>query len=313
MAEVIGSKPLAVAERPAATLSYVLITPARNESAFIAKVIESVVQQTVRPLKWVIVSDGSTDGMDEIVQRYASQHEWIELVRMADGGKRNFAGKVHAFNAGYNRVKELDYDLIGNLDADITFDPSYFAFLVQKFIDDPNLGVAGTPYREGTKIYDYRFTSIEHVSGACQLFQRKCFQDIGGYTPIGSGGIDLVAVLSARANGWKTCTFVEKTCEHHRKVGSAAHTGFRERIHRGRMDYLLGSHPVWELCRSVFQMKNPPYLIGGVLIMWGYIWTMLSVRTKTMPPHLVKFRRREQMRQLKRIVTRALPKQASCD
>jgi glycosyl transferase family 2 len=305
MAEVIGSKPLVVAERPAATLSYVLITPARNESAFIAKVIESVVQQTVRPLKWVIVSDGSTDGMDEIVQRYASQHEWIELVRMADGGKRNFAGKVHAFNAGYNRVKELDYDLIGNLDADITFDPSYFAFLVQKFIDDPNLGVAGTPYREGTKIYDYRFTSIEHVSGACQLFQRKCFQDIGGYTPIGSGGIDLVAVLSARANGWKTCTFVEKTCEHHRKVGSAAHTGFRERIHRGRMDYLLGSHPVWELCRSVFQMKNPPYLIGGVLIMWGYVWTMLSVRTKTMPPHLVKFRRREQMRQLKRIVTRA--------
>jgi poly-beta-1,6-N-acetyl-D-glucosamine synthase len=310
MAEVIGSKLQAVAGLPAASLSYVLITPARNEAAFIAEVIESVVQQTVRPLKWVIVSDGSTDGMDEIVQRYASQHEWIELVRMPDGGKRNFAGKVHAFNAGYDRVKELDYDIIGNLDADITFDPSYFAFLVKKFIDDPELGVAGTPYREGTKTYDYRFTSIEHVSGACQLFRRKCFQDIGGYTPIRSGGIDLVAVLSARDNGWKTCTFVEKTCEHHRKVGSAAHTGFRERIHRGRMDYLLGSHPVWELCRSVFQMKNPPYLIGGVLIMWGYVWTMLSVRAKTMPPHLVKFRRREQMRQLQRIVRRRFTKGA---
>jgi biofilm PGA synthesis N-glycosyltransferase PgaC len=64
--------------------TYVLVTPARNEAQFIESTIQSVVAQTMRPLKWVIVSDGSTDGTDEIVSRYAVAHEWIELLRMPD-------------------------------------------------------------------------------------------------------------------------------------------------------------------------------------------------------------------------------------
>src|ERR1700743_2846166 len=100
-------------------LRYVLITPARNEAQYIELTLRSMVAQTARPLKWVIVSDGSTDGTDEIVQRY-TDHEWIELVRMPERTERHFAGKVHAFNAGLSRLKALDYQVIGNLDADIT-------------------------------------------------------------------------------------------------------------------------------------------------------------------------------------------------
>ena len=80
--------------------TYVLITPARNESKFIELTLQSVVAQTYRPLKWVIVSDGSTDGTDEIVGKYTAEHSWIELVRMPERKERHFAGKVHAFNAG---------------------------------------------------------------------------------------------------------------------------------------------------------------------------------------------------------------------
>src|SRR5215831_20853265 len=155
---------------------YVLITPARDEAEFIELTIKSVVAQTIPPAKWVIVSDGSTDGTDEIVRRHASEHPWIELVRMPERSERDFAGKVHAFNAGYARVRKLPYEVIGSLDADISFDDDYFAFLLHRLEQDCRLGLVGTPFKEASgAVYDYRFVNIEHVSGACQLFRRVCF------------------------------------------------------------------------------------------------------------------------------------------
>lgn len=201
-------------------LTYVLITPARNEAAFIEQTIKSVVGQTLQPLKWVIVSDGSTDGTDDIVKKYATEYQWIELVRMPERTERHFAGKVHAFNGGYERVKDLKYDIIGSLDADISFEEDYFSFLLNKFAENPQLGVGGTPFREGTVQYDYRFSRKEHVSGACQLFKQECFEEIGGYVPIKGGGIDWTAVTTARMKGWKTRTYTEKTCIHHRPIGT---------------------------------------------------------------------------------------------
>ena len=139
---------------------YVLITPARNEVQFIERTIRSVVKQTTRPAKWIIVSDGSTDGTDAMVSKYAAEHEWIELVRMPERRERHFAGKVHAFNAGYARVKDVNYQMIGSLDADISFDEDYFPFLLRKLAEDPALGLVGTPFK-GSETYDYRLVSIE--------------------------------------------------------------------------------------------------------------------------------------------------------
>ena len=192
---------------------YVLITPARNEAEFIELTIKSMVAQTVRPEKWVIVSDGSTDGTDEIVLKYVNDYPWIELVRMPERQERHFAGKVHAFNAGRERLKHVEYAVIGNLDGDLSFDEEHFAFLLRKLAEEPRLGLAGTPFKGHTGIvYDYRYVSIEHVSGACQLFRRECFEEIGGYKPVKGGGIDHIAVITARMKGWKTRTFTEKRC-----------------------------------------------------------------------------------------------------
>jgi biofilm PGA synthesis N-glycosyltransferase PgaC len=278
---------------------YVLITPARNEVDLIEGTLKSVTAQIVPPLKWVVVSDGSTDGTDELVQKYAAQFPWIELARMPERKERNFSGKVQAFRAGQERMAGLEYDVIGNLDADITFEPDYFQFLMGKFAENPKLGVGGTPYREGNWTHDLRYHSSAHVSGACQLFRRECFEQIGGYKPVRSGGIDLIAVWSARAKGWRTQTFPEKICEHHRKMGGAQVTGFKERFHRGRMDYLLGCHPAWEVFRGLYQTRNKPYLIGGFVIISGYFWTALSGVERTMPKELVVLRQGEQMQRLK--------------
>ena len=291
-------------------LTYVIITPARNEEAYIEKTIRSVVSQTVMPKKWIIVSDGSTDGTDEIVKKYKAHHDWIELVRMPEHEDRQFAAKVFAFNAGYQRIINVNYDIIGNLDADLSFEEDYFEFLLDKFSQQPELGVAGTPYTEDeSDQYDYRFTNIEHVSGACQLFRRECFESIGGYIPIKGGGIDWVAVTSARMKGWKTRTFTEKTIFHHRKMGTGKGNLLSARFRLGKEDYYLGSHPLWALLRSFHQMKFKPYVVGGIFIYLGYVTAHLQGTARPIPLGLMKFYRNEQMQRMKKIFAGLMMKQ----
>lgn len=279
--------------------TYVLVTPARNEAAYIELTLKSVVSQQVRPIKWVIVSDGSTDGMDEIVSKYLAGNPWIELVRMPERKERNFAGKVLAFNAGYDRVKDLPFEVIGNLDGDVSFDEGYYEFLLGKFSENSRLGVAGTPFREGSSQYDYRFTDTEHVSGQCQLFRRECFEEIGGYVSRKIGGIDLVAVITARMKGWQTRTFVDKIFVHHRQMNTATQSALMALFKGGRGDYILGSHPVWEFVRCIYQMTRQPLLVGGSLRLAGFTWAWLTRTEKGVPSDLVQFRRAEQMRRLR--------------
>ena len=278
--------------------TYVLITPARNEAEFIEQTLNSVVAQTIRPIKWVIVSDGSTDRTDDIVRKYAADHHWIELVRMPERSERHFAGKVQAFNAGYARVRDLKYDMIANLDADVSFDAGYFSFLLSKLDNDPALGLVGTPFRDDGGHYDYRFVSIEHVSGFCQLFRRACFEEIGGYVPVKAGGVDHIAVLTARMKGWRTRTFTDKVCLHHRKMGSAKHGTLMARLKVGAQDYALGSHPIWELFRTVYQMTKRPFIVGGLMLLAGYVSGLIRRVERPIPCEMVAFRRHEQMRRL---------------
>jgi glycosyltransferase involved in cell wall biosynthesis len=287
-------------ESAAGRLSYVLVTPARNEEAFLENTIRSVIAQTVVPKRWVIVSDGSTDRTDEIARHYAVQHSWMELIRMPEHADRQFAAKVHCFRAGYERVRDLEFDIVGNLDADLTFEPDYVEYLLAKFSENPQLGVAGTPFVEGpSSTYDYRFTNIEHVSGACQLFRRECFESIGGYTPIKGGGIDWVAVTTARMKGWQTRTFTEKTLRHHRIMGTGRASPLGARYSLGQQDYYLGNHPLWQLSRMFYQMKFRPYIVGGLALFWGYAIAGLQRRKKPVPEELVAFIRREQIERLR--------------
>jgi poly-beta-1,6-N-acetyl-D-glucosamine synthase len=281
--------------------SYVLITPARNEAGFIEGAIRSVVAQTVRPAKWVIVSDGSTDGTDEIVERCLPGNPWIELVRMPERRDRHFGAKVASFNAGLSQVGDCAYEVIGNLDADITFEKGYLEFLIRKFAEDARLGVAGTPFVEGKESYDYRFTSVEHVSGACQLFRRDCFEEIGGYKPIKGGGIDWVAVTTARMKGWKTRTFTEMVCHHHRPMGTASSGKLVAWYKLGRQDYYLGGHPLWEVFRSCLQMKNKPYVVGGMFLFLGFAWALITGTERKVDADLVSFHQREQLQRLRKV------------
>jgi poly-beta-1,6-N-acetyl-D-glucosamine synthase len=284
-------------------LRYVIITPARNEERFIELTLQSMVAQTYPPLRWVIVSDGSTDRTDEIVRNYSADYSWIELVRTPERQERHFAGKVYAFNAGFGRVKSLEFDVVGNLDADVSFEPEHFEFLLGKMKETPELGMAGAPFREGSFQYDYRFSNIENVWGGCQLFRRQCYEGIGGYMPLKGGCIDHVAVISARFHGWKTRTFPEKICMHHRTMGTAQHSELRAKFRLGVKDHSVGNHPLWEFVRAIYQMKHRPVVTGGIALWMGYAWALLRGAEVPLSKDLVTFVRREQMQRLKKAVS----------
>jgi glycosyltransferase involved in cell wall biosynthesis len=287
--------------------SYVLVTAARNEERFIRKTIDSVTTQTVLPQKWVIVSDGSTDRTEDIVNQEAATHTWIELVCMPRLASRQFSNSALCLNLGYQRVKNQEFDIIGFLDADISFEKDYFEFLISKFLKFPRLGVAGTPYLEGE--YDISkniFYDRQHVHGACQCFRRKCFEEIGGFIPIQIGGYDKVAVTISRINGWETRSFDENKFVHHRRIGFGGQNILSVRLKYGHKDYILGNHPLWEIFRAIYQMVHKPYFVGGLLLLIGYFFSLLSRKKRPVPAEYIAFHRQEEIRKLKSIFRRFL-------
>jgi len=290
-----------------APLTYVLVTPAHNEEAFIEKTIQSVIQQTVLPLKWVIVDDGSTDKTREIISRYLDKNPWMELVELPHRRDRSFAAKVTAFNAGYEKVKNLRFDVIGNMDADISFGPDHLEFLVQKFAEDPTLGVAGTVFREdGYNSETDSFEGRKHVSGQCQLFRKQCWDEIGGYIPHRAGGIDWMAVVTARMKGWKTESFRERFFFHHRHLGTAERSVLASSFSYGEKDYYLGGHPVWEMFRVAYRTTKPPYIVDGMALGLGYCWAFVRRTPRPVSDELMAFHRKEQMEKLKSILKSVL-------
>lgn len=287
-------------------LAYVLVTPARNEEALIEATIESVVRQTIRPKHWIIVSDGSTDHTDTIVKHYADQHHWIELLRLPEHRDRQFAAKANAFTAAYERLKPLQFDLVGNLDADITLPTDFYEFLLSRFAENSGLGVAGTPFVEDATqpdnhSYAHSAANLTHVSGACQLFRRECFEQVGGYVPIKGGAIDWIAVTTARMLGWQTRTFLERVCFHHRKIGTGNHSPLLVRFHYGRKAYYVGGHPVWETLRGLSQIRERPLVIGGLYFVAGYWWSLINQIKRPVSPELIAFHRAEQLARLRRL------------
>jgi glycosyltransferase involved in cell wall biosynthesis len=284
-------------------MKYVLISPARNEERFITQTLDSVVAQTCLPERWVIVDDGSTDQTAKMVEGYAKRYPWIELVRRVQDPDRNFASKAQAVNSGFERVNSFSFDVVGNLDADVSFEPDYMEFIMQKFSEDPELGLAGTPFIQDGN-YDSSKDSFEgenYVAGPCQLFRRECFQEIGGYVPNRAGGVDWIAAMTTRMKGWKVRSFPEKRFHHHRTLGTAGRGPLRALFSYGEKDYYLGGSGVWELFRVLYRMTKKPFFVGGCALLFGYCWAALRRTKRAVTPELMHFHRREQMKKLRAV------------
>jgi glycosyltransferase involved in cell wall biosynthesis len=284
-------------------MKYLLITAARNEERFIEGTLRSVTSQTWLPEQWLIMDDGSTDRTAEIVRRYSASYPWIQLVTRPERRERSFAGKAQAVNAALERIGTEKPDVVGNLDADITFEPDYMSYLMEKFAEDPHLGVAGTPFKQDGG-YDSTKDSFEgenYVAGPCQLFRYDCFTDIGGYVANRAGGVDWIAVMTARMRGWKVRSFPGKRYHHHRSMGTAERSELAALFSYGEKDYYLGGSPVWQLFRVAYRMTKTPRVLGGLALLFGYSWAALRRVNRPISAELMRFHRADQMRKLKAI------------
>lgn len=283
-------------------MKYALITSARNEESYIRKTLESVIAQTRLPEHWVIIDDGSTDRTAEIVESYVARFPWISLIRRLNRPNRNFAGKAEAVNSGFKYLEMAKFDVVGNLDADVSFEPDLMEFLMQQFATEPQLGVAGVPYIEGA--FDSARDSFEgenFVAGQLQLFRRQCFEEIGGYTKSCAGGIDWIAVMTARMKGWKVRSFAEKRFIHHRVMNTAEQGVIAAHFSYGQKDYYLGGSPLWEIFRIGFRSLKKPYIIGAAAMFCGYCYAALSRMERPVSVELMRFHRHNQLRKLRKI------------
>jgi glycosyltransferase involved in cell wall biosynthesis len=252
---------------------YVLVTAAYNEERFIGKTIESICSQTVKPAKWIIVSDGSTDATDTIVANYCKEYEFIQLHRICEPHPRNFAAQVNAINVGFELLKAVEFDFFGNVDADVSFAPDYYGRLLAEFEHDPMLGLGGGYIHEavnGTFVSRAR-NSTRAVAHAVQLFRRECYEKVGPYLPLPYGGPDWVAEIVARQNGWSVRSFHELPVRHYRRTCSAG--GLLRGLYRqGLMDHSLGCDPMFEVLKCLSRASFSPYVIGALARLSGFVW-----------------------------------------
>jgi glycosyltransferase involved in cell wall biosynthesis len=283
--------------------NYVIITPAHNEATFIAKTINSMVLQTRQPKRWVVVNDASTDGTGKIVDQHEKLHGFIKLVNVERPPGRHFGNKVTAFNKGLEMVQGLRYEYVGNLDADISLEPSYFEKLLYEFERDPELGIAGgmVHTNEGGR-YVSQEVALDSVAGAVQLFRRECFEQIGGYIALPCGGIDAAAEIMARQAGWKTRTFPEYRVLEHRMTGSATARPMGSRVKEGRRLHSLGYAPEFFVARCVNRLKSKPRIVGSFGALFGYFSNVLRGEPIALPPEVVRQLRLEQREKLKRML-----------
>lgn len=280
---------------------YVIITPARNEGLRIGKTLESVVIQTHRPVRWVIVNDGSTDNTSEIVENYAKKYDFIKLLGVEGSGRKNFGSKVKAFNAGLELLHGLDYNFIGNIDGDISFDPDYFEKLFKEFANNRNLGLGGGIIIE--KVDEKLRTqtiSINSVAGAVQLFRRDVFERTGGYIPMQFGGVDSAAEIMVRMHGWEVRTFPELKVIHHGPIITGNKNPLRARFNKGIINYTLGYNPLFQVLISLFRMVHRPYILGGLYMILGYFWAKFKKIEQKLPQEAVAFLHSEQIERIKK-------------
>jgi len=278
----------------------ILITPAHNEEAFIQETCESIAAQTLESLKWIVVDDASSDRTADIVARYQHAHpDRIELLRVTRAPGRDFRNKVRAFEVGAIRARQLGFEFIGNLDADISLKPDYYATMVACLEAQPKLGVVGgmvCTNIEGNFVSQR--VSTDSVAGAVQLFKRACFEEIGGYCPLPLGGIDAAAEITARMKGWEVRTLAEVSVLENRRTGTALVSPLQARVREGKRLYSLGYSLPFFLVRCVRRSLERPKLIGSLAALTGFLGCLLRREPHVLSPEVIDFLRREQRTKL---------------
>jgi poly-beta-1,6-N-acetyl-D-glucosamine synthase len=277
---------------------YVLLTPVKNEESTIGTTIESVTKQSLLPVEWIVVSDGSTDKTDAIVEAAARDRPWIRLIKLPVRKTRSFSAVVHATEVGIKALSSTEYKYLGLLDSDLRFQPRYFEALVEIFEQNPRLGLAGGVAIDVGTSRKGRPRNLQDVPGAVQFFRRTCFESLGGLLAIPEGGWDALTCAKARMNGFETRLIPELVVDHLKPRNVSEGGIIRRKFQLGVRDHALGYHPLFELVKCAGRVTESPVVITSLAWFAGYIMSAMRRQPSLLPPELGTFIRKEQMQRL---------------
>ena len=281
------------------------VTPAFNEAERLPALCASVGRQTQIPVRWVIVDDGSTDDTRERALQATASFDFVTVVSREQHTERSFASKVGAFQHGVSELEGVAYDYLACFDADVILPDRYIEEIVHGLDEDPQLGVTGGLYRHpvGKKLVVDR-PPMNQVPGPAQVFRRSTFEAIGGYHGMPHGGEDALANVAARMHGWTTRCRPDLIVDHNRRMGTGGDQHpVRAEFDKGRQDYDLGAHPLFEFGKLVKRLTWPPYVVGSFARALGYLRGIVE-RKRTAPEEVIRFWREEQLGRIRSLLAR---------
>lgn len=276
--------------------SYVIISPVRNESAYLGRTIDSVAAQIHRPERWIIVDDGSSDETPALLQEAAARHPWIVTVQRADRGcRRAGSGVMEAFYAGYELVRTASaWRYLAKLDGDVELPVDYFAACLERFERDPRVGIGGglVCVRHGERLVaEYRDPPF-HVRGPSKIYRRECWEAIGGL--ISAPGWDTYDLIKAQRLGWSTRTFADVLLVHCRPTGGA-YGAWSNWVKNGAANYVVGYHPLFMMLKCARRLLRRPWGVAGLGLLAGYLRGYLRKLPQVPDAATISYLRREQL------------------
>jgi glycosyltransferase involved in cell wall biosynthesis len=278
---------------------YVLISPCRDEAAFMRRTLDSVAAQTVRPARWIVIDDGSTDATPQILEEYAARLPFLRVVRRSDRGKRAVGpGVVDAFYRGLETIDLGDFDYLCKLDMDLDLPPRYFELLLQRMEREPRLGTcSGKPWfihpRTGERVPEV--CGDEMSVGMTKFYRVSCFREIGGFVrQVMWDGIDC---HRARMLGWiaESVDDEELRFLHLRPMGASQGKGiWSGRVRAGFGQYFMGTSPLYYLAVALYRLPKHPAVSGSAAMLWGYVSSALKRAPRYEEPGFRRFLRRYQ-------------------
>jgi glycosyltransferase involved in cell wall biosynthesis len=277
-------------------VNYVAVTPVKDEEGYLPLTLQSMVSQTVRPRRWIIVNDGSVDATARIAREWARHHPWIEVVdKENEGGRKRGGGVVRAFYRGFELVRNEPWDFVVKLDGDVSFEERFFERILAEFARRPRLGISsGVSYAWTGKGWIEEKAARGFTYGSCKVYRRRCFEEIGGLVEhMGWDGIDHIKAIQL---GWEA-EHLQLGCYQHRRMGQA--TGFvKSEVEEGLCCHFMGYHPLFLLARGIKRMKLRPYGVGGLALIGSYWWSWMARRPRYQDEEFVRYLRRNQVRKL---------------
>jgi biofilm PGA synthesis N-glycosyltransferase PgaC len=289
-------------------LSYAVVTPARDESDNLRRLARCLVGQETRPVTWIVVDDGSSDGTPDLVEELAHAHPWIRLARATGGTLARGAPIVRGFHTGLAALDPLP-EVVVKLDADVSVEPDYFSRLLKEFDHDPQLGIAGGVCyeQEADGVWRQRHGTGPPVWGASRAYRRECLREI---LPLDEHmGWDTVDQMKANLRGWRTKIFYDLPFRHHRVEGERDGHRLRTAAIQGEGAYYLGYRVSYLIVRTLFRSVRDPAAVGLLL---GYARARLRRGPQCPDPELRAYARRQQrLRELPRRAGEALRPRAA--